>query len=90
MSTITIEQLANVPALKSDRLVNSMVAACSQAVRSCGGCPHKKKPNPSTCITLLKTVSSKHGAVITAAFNLPTGTKFIVSRTDKAIVLSTR
>lgn len=78
MSTITIQQLEGIPNLRRDRLVNSMLAACTQATRKCGSCPHKKKSSPSTCITLLKTVASKHRETLIEEFGLPPNTHFSV------------
>lgn len=87
MSTISIDQVASIRTLRNNRLVNSMRSSCAQAFRGCGGCPNKRKPNPSTCVTLLKTVATKHRAEIAAALGLPSETVFSVSRVDKAIVL---
>ncbi len=87
MSTITIQQLEGVKPLKRDRLMNSMLAACAEAARKCGSCPHKRKPNPGPCITLMKTVASKYKSVLIDAFNLPDSTQFTVIRQNRQIML---
>lgn len=87
MSTITVSQLEGIPGLKRDRLMNSMLATCSRARRKCGGCPHSRPGSPSTCITLMKSVASKHRLVIIEAFSLSPDTQFTVVNANRELVL---
>jgi hypothetical protein len=87
MSTITIQRLYDIPALKQDRLMNSAWSAYSEFNRKCGGCGRQRRKSPTNAITLLKAVSSKHRDVIIAEFGLDSGVRFSVFRTGTAMGL---
>jgi ribosomal protein S14 len=86
MSTITIQQLQNIPSLENDRLLNSVVSAYTQVRRSCSGCGRKK--GAMTTITLLKTLLSRRRREIIDHLGLPADTKLSVSRQDKDILVT--
>ena len=77
MSTITIQQLSQVPEFKTDRLFNSMLASYRSATRKrCAGCG-RKKPITSA-ITLMKAFTSKNRITLERVYNLTPGTTFKV------------
>lgn len=77
MSTITIQQLSQVPEFKTDRMFNSMLSSYTNATRKkCAAC--KKSRNMSSAITLMRAFTSKHRKTLETLYGLTPGTSFQV------------